>query len=46
LIEVLTILNVYVPSTHGNTIEVVEGFCMALEDKIKRAPETNIPILV
>jgi exonuclease III len=43
--EVLTIFNVYAPSTHGNAIKVVEDFWTALEDEITRTPETNIPIV-
>jgi hypothetical protein len=43
--EMLTIFNVYAPSTHGNAVEVVKGFCTALEEKMTRTPEANIPIV-
>ena len=43
--ECITIFNVYPPSTHRNSEEVVEDFWTQLEDEIARTPKNSIPIV-
>jgi hypothetical protein len=46
LFECITMnYNVYAPSTHGNTAEMVEEFWMELENEIKETPKGSTPIV-